>query len=78
MLMNTLGSLAFYGGIVSMPPGSKPAFVFLVVPLGSWLLLTIAVPIAAFVSRRLSRQGAGASPRCTRQRGAITGAAAEG
>jgi hypothetical protein len=34
--------------------------VVLVVPLGSWLLLTIAVPIAAFVSRRLSRRGAGA------------------
>ena len=61
MLILTLGSLAFYGDIVLMPPGSKPAFVFLVVPFGSWLLLTIAVPIAAFVSRRLSRRGAGAS-----------------
>jgi hypothetical protein len=60
MLILTLGSLAFYGDIVSMPPGSKPAFVFLVVPLGSWLLLTIAVPIAALASRRLSRRGAGA------------------
>jgi hypothetical protein len=55
MLILTLGSLAFYGDIVSMPPGSKPAFVFLVVPLGSWLLLTVAVTIAALVSRRLSR-----------------------
>ena len=58
MLILTLGSLAFYGDIVSMPPGSKPAFVFLVVPLGSWLLLTIAVPIAALVSRRLLRRAA--------------------
>jgi hypothetical protein len=60
MLILAVGSVAFYGDIVSMPAGSKPAFVFLVVPLGSWLLLTIAVPIAALVSRRLSRRGAGA------------------
>ena len=60
MLILTLGSLAFYGDIVSMPPGAKPAFVFLVVPLGSWLLLMIAVPIAAVVSRRLPRRGTSA------------------
>ncbi len=29
-----------------LPPGSRPAFVFLVVPLGSWLLLAIAAAIA--------------------------------
>lgn len=60
MLVISLGSLACYGGIVSMPPGSRPAFVFLVVPFGSWLLLTTAVPITAAVSRWLSRRAAGA------------------
>jgi hypothetical protein len=59
MLILALGSLGLYGGVVSMPPGSKPAFVFLVVPLGSWLLMTIVGAIAALASRRLSRRGAG-------------------
>lgn len=59
MLILTLGSLAFYGDVV-WRPRPQPAFVFLVVPLGSWLLMTIVVPIAALISRRLSRRGAGA------------------
>ena len=59
MLILTLGSLAFYGDVV-WKPRPQPAFVFLVVPLGSWLLVTIVVPIAALVSGRLSRRGAGA------------------
>lgn len=56
MLAIALGSPAFYGGIVSMPPGTRPAFVFLVVPFASWLLLTIAIAIATLVSRSLSRR----------------------
>jgi hypothetical protein len=59
MLILTLGSLAFYGDVV-WRPRPQPAFVFLVVPLGSWLLMMIVVPIAALVSGRLSRRGAGA------------------
>jgi hypothetical protein len=59
MLILTLGSLAIYGDVV-LRPRSQPAFMFLVVPLGSWLLMTIVVPIAALVSGRLSRRGAGA------------------
>jgi hypothetical protein len=59
MLVLTLSSLAFYGDVVRRPR-PQPAFVFLVIPLGSWLLLTIVVPIAAFMSGRLSRRGAGA------------------
>lgn len=59
MLILTLGSLAFYGDVV-WRPRPQPAFVFLVVPLASWLLMTIVVPIAALVSGRLSRRGAGA------------------
>jgi hypothetical protein len=58
MLVHTLGSLACYGDVV-WRPRPQPAFVFLVVPLGSWLLMTIVVPIAALISGRLSRRGAG-------------------
>lgn len=59
MLIITLGSLALYGDVV-LRPRPQPAFIFLVVPLGSWLLMTIVVPIAALISGRLSRRGAGA------------------
>jgi hypothetical protein len=47
----TLGSLIFYSGLWS-PPGTRPAFVFLVVPLLSWILMAIAASRA----RRLSRK----------------------
>ena len=57
MLILTLGSLAFYGDVV-WRPRPQPAFMFLIVPLGSWLLMTIVVPLAALVSGRLSRRGA--------------------
>lgn len=60
MLVLTLSSLAIYGYAVLRTPRSTPTFVFLVVPLGSWLLMTIVVPIAALVSGRLSRRGADA------------------
>ena len=53
-LVITLGSLAIYGGLVSPPAGSPGAFVYVVVPPGSWLLMAIVVPIAAFISRRRS------------------------
>jgi hypothetical protein len=59
MLILTLSSLALYGDVV-LRPRPQPAFRFLVVPLGSWLLMAIVVPIAALVSRRLSRRDAGA------------------
>jgi hypothetical protein len=56
MLVLTLGSLAIYCDVV-LRPRSTPAFVFIVVPLGSWLLMVIVVPIAALISGRLSRRG---------------------
>jgi hypothetical protein len=59
MLVLTLNSLAIYGYVALGPRRSTPAFVFLVVPLGSWLLMAIAVPVAALISGRLSRRGAG-------------------
>ena len=59
MLILTLSSLAFYGDVV-WRPRPQPAFVFLVVPVGSWLLMTIVVPVGALISGRLSRRGADA------------------
>ena len=59
MLVIALSSLALYGDVV-LRPRPQPAFMFLVVPLGSWLLMTIVVPIAALISRRRSRRDADA------------------
>ncbi len=55
-LVLTLGPLAIYGDVELGPPRAKPAFVFLVVPLASWLLIAIVLPAAAFLSGRLSRR----------------------
>jgi len=56
----TLGSLAVYGEILVLrPPGSANAFLFVAVPPASWVFMTIVVPMAAFISGRLSRRGAG-------------------
>jgi hypothetical protein len=55
MLVLTLGSLALYGDVV-WRPRPQPAFLFLVVPLGSWLLMMVVVPIAALISGRRSRR----------------------
>ena len=59
MLVLALISLALYGN-VGLRPRSQPAFMFLVVPLGSWLLMTVVVSIAALISGKLSRRRAGA------------------
>jgi len=56
----TLAPLAIYGHAVLRPPRSTPAFVFVAVPLGSWLLMAMVVPTAALISRRLSHRGTGA------------------
>ena len=60
MLVLALGSVAIYGVVALGPPRPQPAFVFLVVPLASWLLIAIALAIAALISGRLSRRGDGA------------------
>jgi len=59
MLVLTLGSLAIYGDVALGPPRAKTAFVFVVVPPASWLLIAMAVPIAALISSRLSRRSDG-------------------
>jgi hypothetical protein len=60
MLVLTLASLAIYGDVALGPPRAKSAFVFVVVPPASWLLIAIAVPIAALISGRQSRRSDGA------------------
>jgi len=60
MLAVTLGSLAIYGDDATGHRRPQAAFVFVLVPPASWLLIAIAVPIAAFISGRLSRRGDGA------------------
>jgi len=57
MLVLTLGSLAIYGFVALGPPRAKAAFVFVVVPPASWLLIAIVVPMAGLISDRRSRRG---------------------
>src|SRR5579864_1086955 len=52
MLVLTLGSLAIYGDVAFGPARATPAFAFLVVPLVSWLLIAVALPVSAFLSRK--------------------------
>ena len=59
MLVLTVGSLAIYGDVALGSPRTKAAFVFVVVPPASWLLIAIIVPIAALISGRLSRRSDG-------------------
>ena len=44
MIFITLASLIGYSGTLNVP-GTKPAFKFLIVPLISWVLILIIVPI---------------------------------
>jgi hypothetical protein len=44
MLVGSLGSVVCYTGVLN-PPGAKPAAVFLIVPLISWLLIGIFILI---------------------------------
>ena len=53
MIILPLGSLVAYSGVLS-PTGAKPAGVFLIVPLISWMFIVIVILLAASVSRRLS------------------------
>jgi hypothetical protein len=58
-LIIALSSLALYGDVV-WRPRPQPAFLFLVVPFASWLLMAVVVPMAALISGRTSRPSAGA------------------
>lgn len=52
VLVIMLGTLAICGDVAFGHTGAKIGFVFLMVPFASWLLIAVAVPIAALVSRR--------------------------
>jgi hypothetical protein len=56
MLVLTVSSLAIYGDVALGPPRPKTAFAFVVVPPASWLLIAIAISIAALISRRRERR----------------------
>lgn len=53
MILLSIISLISYSGVV-IPHGMKPAFIFLVIPLISWMLILIVLPITANRSRRKS------------------------
>jgi hypothetical protein len=55
MLVLTVGTLAIYEDVALGPPRAKTAFVFVVVPPASWLLIAMAVSIAARISSRRPR-----------------------
>lgn len=57
MLFLTLTSLAIYGYVVVRPPRSTPAFVWVVVPVASCVVMTIVISTAAFISGKRSRRG---------------------
>lgn len=54
-----VGTLVIYSGAWS-PSGVKPAFVFLIVPLVSWLLMAIVFPIAALTKKSVTPGKGGA------------------
>ncbi len=56
MLALTLASLAIYGDVALGPPRAQTAFVFVVVPPASWLLIAIVIPTTALLSRRRLRR----------------------
>jgi hypothetical protein len=52
----TLGSLVIYGDVAFGYTKAKVGFIFLVVPLASWLLTAVFMATTALISRRQSRQ----------------------
>jgi len=55
MLVVALASLAIYGEVAIGAPREKPAFMFLVVPLSSWLIVVAAFVVGA-KSRRTTNE----------------------
>jgi hypothetical protein len=51
MLVLAFGSVVSYSGILN-PRDMKPAFIFLIVPLVSWLVIVIVIAIARSVSTK--------------------------
>jgi hypothetical protein len=55
MLVVSFGALAVYWNNLVRPRRSQPAFVFVLVPMVSWVVTAAVVSIAAFISRRRSQ-----------------------
>ena len=53
MLTSTIGSVAIYALVTLGPPRPKPAFYFLVVPVATWLLAGIVIPMTVRLSKRI-------------------------
>jgi hypothetical protein len=51
MILMVICSVVGYSGVFS-PSGTKPAFVFLVIPLISWILIAIAIPVVISQARK--------------------------
>jgi hypothetical protein len=51
MILIAIGSVVGYSGVLN-PPGSKPAFIFLIVPLISWILIATIIPVSMSQSRK--------------------------
>jgi len=59
-LIVTFGSFAIYGEWIDVrPAGAANAFLFVIVPPASLIFIAIVVPVAAFLSGRLSRSDNG-------------------
>jgi len=57
MLILAVASLAIYGEVAFEYINAKVGFVFLIVPLASWLLIAVGVGTAALISDRVPRRG---------------------
>ena len=56
MLVHSLGAEAIYATGAFKPARSGAVFLFVALPPVSWLMIAIIVPMAAFISGRLSRR----------------------
>lgn len=54
IVLVAVASVALYARGAIRPPASKPAAVFVAVPIAAWLLMLIGVPLTALISRRRS------------------------
>jgi hypothetical protein len=56
----TFASVVAYSGIL-LPQGTKPAFIFIVMPVFSWVVMIITFFLAASRSKKVSQKNAGDS-----------------
>jgi hypothetical protein len=56
LVVLTMGSLAIYGDVAFGYTKAKVGFIFLVVPLASWLITAVAVATAALIFGRQSHR----------------------